>query len=915
MLIEPSPEVQSALQLLRRGRFSETITLLQQHSKPLAKRKDQLASAILADAFQRTGFNREAENIAIINLRKNEGHPEANAWFHFVLGNVLRERSDLVGATKQFQIATTLPTSHHEFLCWAHLRLLATVADLNGRQMAIARLDEVKRILTRFGDPRPFAALHLWHVETDTIAGALENARRHLNIAESLLSNVDDVWLHGYLAINASVLNYYSADVISARQCAEKAASYAQASGHRTTRRAAYANLGYFEYSCGQLSKAEEYFEKALHCSEHGSANEIAILDNIAETKLERGDLEGCRSILSQIDSLAAHANDAKRRHYTAWALQTRIRLYLREDRQVDAKQLSREVQPILDELPHARLSAECRLLVSELLISTEPLAVADSLAPMFSDGAQLAPDLFAELERLSGKTLEASGAHYLARVHYDRAASVFAAIGHSLGKERSLRELTSLPDGDTSSPGDTIGVTLDRLRTLLDMRSRAELFGHEAMELLKELKCTASAHLHIEDYTDRGTQLGANPIVASASDSASEVRIVVGSNSHRKVTLAFVPLENPRARLTALSFKRVIGQILASTNTDATATDQEIVWPSSTAVEQGAVFASDVMRSVLRTVRQIASTDISVLITGETGSGKEVVAKSIHEHSRRCSMPFVAINCAAVPKDLLESQLFGHRKGAFSGASDAYQGIVRAANGGTLFLDEVGEIPLEMQAKLLRFLELNEVHPIGESHPIKVDVRLIFATNGDLEEAVNSNHFRRDLFYRINIIPIKLPALRERREEIPILVNVFAQRFARELSKEPLTFSAEAMENLIFYEWPGNIRQLANEVRRLSAVLESGACVIPAHLSMQLRRPQLVKGQTPRQGLPEVTVRIDQSIEHAISTLESEMIKHALRLTSGRVTDAAATLGISRKGLYLKRIRLGLLDFDGSRS
>jgi transcriptional regulator with GAF, ATPase, and Fis domain len=146
--------------------------------------------------------------------------------------------------------------------------------------------------------------------------------------------------------------------------------------------------------------------------------------------------------------------------------------------------------------------------------------------------------------------------------------------------------------------------------------------------------------------------------------------------------------------------------------------------------------------------------------------------------------MPFLALNCAAVPRDLLESQLFGYRKGAFSGASESNQGIVRAANGGTLFLDEIGDLPLDTQAKLLRFLDMSEVHPIGESHPVKVNVRLIFATNSDLEEAVRQNRFRQDLFYRLNVIPIRIPPLRERREEIPVLVNVFARRFGAELSK-----------------------------------------------------------------------------------------------------------------------------------
>jgi DNA-binding NtrC family response regulator len=314
-------------------------------------------------------------------------------------------------------------------------------------------------------------------------------------------------------------------------------------------------------------------------------------------------------------------------------------------------------------------------------------------------------------------------------------------------------------------------------------------------------------------------------------------------------------------------------------------------------------------MLAILRTIKQIAPTDVSVLVTGETGTGKEVIAKTLHEHSNRSAMPFLALNCAAVPKDLLESQLFGHRKGAFSGAGEAHQGIVRAANGGTLFLDEIGEIPIDVQAKLLRFLEMGEVHPVGETHPVKVNVRLIFATNGDLEQAVSQNRFRQDLYYRLNVIPIKVPPLRDRREEIPVLANLFAQRFATEFAKDPVRFSSSAMELLILYTWPGNIRQLANEVRRLTALTESGACITPDHLSPQLQAQQTHIDGAP--GVPQMQVRIDQPLEKAIANLESEMIKHALRQAGGCVSAAASTLGISRKGLYLKRLRLGLTDFN----
>ena len=441
-------------------------------------------------------------------------------------------------------------------------------------------------------------------------------------------------------------------------------------------------------------------------------------------------------------------------------------------------------------------------------------------------------------------------------------------------------------------------------------MRDRVELFTHEAMALLNELKCAQSAEITTTSKPE--VQSAQTEGVARATECApGGISIVLGSSSQRTVTLSFVPLADPRSKLTALSFKRVISQLLAPATNGTAHSDHDVVWTSDekSATEQGVVFASEAMLSVLRTVKQIAPTDLSVLITGETGTGKEIIARTIHEYSRRSAMPFIAVNCAAVPKDLLESQLFGHRKGAFSGATENYLGIVRAANGGTLFLDEIGEVPLEMQAKLLRFLEMNEVHPIGEPHPIRVNVRLVFATNGDLEEAVNHNRFRRDLFYRLNVIPVRLPALRARREEIPILANVFAHRFAQELSKQPLSFSTDAMEHLILYEWPGNIRQLANEVRRLAAVMESGAYVSSDHLSAHLIEQRLASVLGTRS--PQFTLRIDQSIDDATAILESEMIKHALKCNHGRVTAAAASLGISRKGLYLKRVRLGLTGLN----
>ena len=338
-------------------------------------------------------------------------------------------------------------------------------------------------------------------------------------------------------------------------------------------------------------------------------------------------------------------------------------------------------------------------------------------------------------------------------------------------------------------------------------------------------------------------------------------------------------------------------------------AREREALWPVEH-LDEGAhgVFGSDQMKEVARVARRIASTPVTVLLTGETGTGKEVVGRLIHDASPRAGKPFIPLNCSAVPRDMLEDQLFGHRRGAFTGADSAFPGVVRAAAGGTVFLDEIGEIGLDLQPKLLRFLESNEVHPLGEPHPIKVDVRILAATNQDLDQLVREGRFREDLYYRLNVIRLHVPPLRERREEIPLLVSHFLDRFARELHKGHLRIADETMEYLVLHRWPGNVRQLANEIRRVVALAEADAVLMPEHLSPELVASRLTKPPSERELQPtEVVVRLDQPLAAATEHLERAMIQHAWTRCNGRVEQVASTLGLSRKGLYLKRQRLKL--------
>ncbi|NIK40677.1 two-component system NtrC family response regulator [Xanthomonas arboricola] len=308
---------------------------------------------------------------------------------------------------------------------------------------------------------------------------------------------------------------------------------------------------------------------------------------------------------------------------------------------------------------------------------------------------------------------------------------------------------------------------------------------------------------------------------------------------------------------------------------------------------DDGLVGHSPAMRNVHKRIGLAAASDLPVLITGETGTGKELVARALHRASARAASAFVAVNCAAIPLELMESELFGHRKGAFSGATSDRIGLIREADGGTLFLDEIGDMPLPMQAKLLRFLQEGEVTPLGGRGAQKVDVRVLAATHRDLAAWVAAGQFRSDLRYRLNVVPIELPPLRERGQDIVLL----AQYFLRTGDGAARALSADAQARLLAYPWPGNVRELRNVMQR-SQLLVRGHSIVAADLNDALdhsAEQPLTAG--PLQGtLPE-----------AVARLEKQMIQDALAHSSGNRAEAARRLGIHRQLLYRKLDEYGL--------
>lgn len=338
-------------------------------------------------------------------------------------------------------------------------------------------------------------------------------------------------------------------------------------------------------------------------------------------------------------------------------------------------------------------------------------------------------------------------------------------------------------------------------------------------------------------------------------------------------------------------------------------------------------------MQQVVRLGERAAQSDIPILVTGESGVGKELVAQSIMSASKRAGAPFVTVNCGAIPENLVESTLFGHEKGAFTGAVGKHMGKFQEADGGTLFLDEIGELPLDMQVKLLRALQEGEVDPVGAKRPVKVNVRIVSATNRDLAEQVAAGNFREDLFYRLNVFPIEVPSLRSRTDDIPALVRHFISRFNAQENKNILDAAPETHALLSAYDWPGNVRQLENAVFR-AVILSDGEYLKPEDF------PQ-ISGMSPSELAPTSSVAGSQAfptgavaqaedegaggvlpveiIDHGghlrtLEDIERDLIEFAIETYAGRMSEVARRLGVGRSTLY-RKVREYELDVDGVRA
>jgi DNA-binding NtrC family response regulator len=323
-----------------------------------------------------------------------------------------------------------------------------------------------------------------------------------------------------------------------------------------------------------------------------------------------------------------------------------------------------------------------------------------------------------------------------------------------------------------------------------------------------------------------------------------------------------------------------------------------------------GIIGQSGVIAEVYSVIDRVADSPTTVLVTGESGTGKELVARALHNSSSRRDRPFIKVNCAAIPRDLIESEFFGHERGAFTGAVASKPGRFELASGGTLFLDEIGSIPLETQVKLLRALQEGEFERVGGIRTLKVEVRLVAATNSDLKKQTEDGLFREDLFYRLNVVGVRLPALRERVGDIPLLVDHFVQKYNERLGKSLVGISAEAQAVLAAYPWPGNVRELENVLER-AVLFADGDRIFTEHLPVELTQRSSPVGASSEATTKAEEVGLKEQVRAAVNQLERQLIFRALEQMNGNVTHTARVLKLSRKGLQLKMKELGLRDIQ----
>ena len=817
------------------------------------------------------------------------------------------------------------------------------------------------------GDRRYLALIHSLSGVILGQSGRAEEATAALRQAEHLAAAIQAEDVLGIITNNQANVALLQHRHEQALALAERSVALQERIGPGRGLAISLATMGQILARLGQLERAEQVLRRALDVRSPSQfqSNEItgAVFDTLAQISLMRGEYEtagdhlrrsgeayGAYGIqVSQWYEWSIRVLEAKlavRRGAfdeglrladeivhapsapTSEAIQAELiacEAMLKAGRTAEAHKRLLTVNERLDprERPGTwgeslRLRAEIHARMGESAEAYHDLAQSASVFDLLGERYQRAVSHLA-LARLATN----AGARSQAEQYLAASAPVF----ESLGAARDLEETRSVAARlSTIGTGEYVGSPAHAddafVRRLIDAAVLPQLLGRETAAVLLEGLNADAAAVYVQPSSADVRMLGWS---GCDSDSARALaRAAVQGVAYGAGVLVIEPLgrdydgprvavvvssrpidDSARRRLRMIASVANQGFQLCALRERPSVVPETSHEPSLEPLLPGFLCASAAMQRVTEQIQRLQGNDLTVLITGESGTGKELVAKAIHVGSTRSAAIFLAYNCTTTTRDLADSQLFGHRRGSFTGAVTDQPGLVRTATGGTLFLDEIGDLPPDVQPKLLRFLEQGEIMPVGETRPQRVDVRVITATNADLEQRVAEGKFREDLYYRLSVIRIHVPPLRERREEIPHLSSLFLREASERLGKPDVHLSSEALDLLVQYWWPGNVRQLRNEIQRAVALGRAASAIGASHLSPALASSGPLQeapspGSRAGRTIPATTLAV------AVDQLEREMIETNLHKNRGNISETARALGVTRRGLYLKLRRLG---------
>jgi DNA-binding NtrC family response regulator len=784
-------------------------------------------------------------------------------------------------------------------------------------------LARLRQITAQKGDTTSLAGLHLATAKLEACRGNCLSAHGHLQTARAFAGRTSaQATLCSIDLVDAS-LEVIAGNIGRSLSSARSSYDLAVVSASRIQMSASAGMLGLVMLLTGDPSRGKQYLAQALELSEEILYVRLGVLDNLAQVALYEGDLDLCDRYLKDCAAVIA-AQDVPARSWYDFAHQvTRCTVLAQFDDWERIIEITGEADPELERRQFRSLRTALLCAAARAYARLGEHAKADAkLGAAIRSCPRGAVDPQIVLEAATAACLTLRGERARGAAHFDRALSAARAIGNRLHEWHIQRDRAACaiarvthtaPASADAAPAvlSERAIVLSDAATILGAGSSIDLLAHRAISLLQNTPIEPRLHVR----STSGEEFRPEPSVTSqlAADGTFTIDL---RGSDRRVLMTVRQVESLDDVAMLRSLLDLLQAAVHRTADTETSADDQNLWPTTLLpTDDEMVFRSPRMAEVLRVAMRLADTELPILITGETGTGKDVIARVIHNHSRQKRGPFVPFNCAAIPKDLLESQLFGHRKGAFTGAVEASTGVIRSAEGGTLFLDEIGELEPSLQPKLLRFLESGEVHAVGDARPARTRVRVLAATNIDLDQRSQSGAFRRDLYFRLGTAQIAMPPLRERKDEIPALTAHFVNRFSRECERPGLRVSDDLIAALLLHDWPGNIRQLANELRRVVAMSEPGQTLTSEDLSESVtqgwRNAHLLATTSSAADDPRTTLRLslDQPLPRALEELERAFIDRAMHSSGGRVAEAAQLLGISRKGLFLKRRRWGLVD------